>query len=188
MKIAEIENRWQAIFGFATPVAHIFKEQRSECWLRIHSLPESTRYADNSNEYEILLSRHNEIATGVLGAQSRCILFIGQYVENSASKIYLPEIFPLKPNDFQDFTCTQDEDMFFKIWLRLVDWSPGEFDDVIRQVADDEMRFLLFFSLETENAYAPYDGGADLFFGHISEMHGFKQRYVNWLSKHPTGN
>lgn len=78
--------------------------------------------------------------------------------------------------------------MFLKIWLIVVEWSPGKFDEIIRQVADDEMRFLLFFSLETKNAYAPYDGGADLFFNHIPAMHAFKQRYTHWLSNHPSGN
>ncbi len=84
-----IKSWWRSFYGAAMPISHILREEIPDRWMRIHSLPESKRYADTSGEYSLLLSRHNEVATEVLGSQSQCVLFAGQYVEHPETKNYL---------------------------------------------------------------------------------------------------
>ena len=55
-------------------LASKLREEKSELWLRIHSLPESKRYAENEQEAGIL-ARHNEIAAKVLGLDSGIFLY-----------------------------------------------------------------------------------------------------------------
>lgn len=47
--------------------SHYLVQYFTQFWFRIHSLPESKRYADTTEEYELLLNRHNEIITDCFG-------------------------------------------------------------------------------------------------------------------------
>lgn len=80
--IIEIESfakMWAAAFPDALPLAHLLKHQCTDCWFRIHSLPESKRYAENSEEYEMILSRQNEVATDILGENTKVYIIAGEY-------------------------------------------------------------------------------------------------------------
>ena len=164
--------------------------------MRIHSLPESKRYADTPSEYSLLLSRHNEAATEALGSQSQCILFAGQYVGNPETKLHFPSNSGFENMDFKPFKTIERYEPqidpafgpdFINIWYAPVSWSSEQFDEIIKAVADDKVRHILFASLETGEAYAPYDGGADLFLNSVARRDELKQRYKQWLSTHPKG-
>ena len=53
-------------------------------------------------------------------------------------------------------------------------------------VADNRVSGL-FAALETGSVYAPYDGGADLFFPTGWERDLARERYDGWLSSRPDG-
>ena len=63
----------------------------------------------------------------------------------------------------------------------------GRFDDPITQVADDQQGDILLACLQTGEAYAPYDGGADLFVASTGRRDRLKARFADWLSSHPEG-
>ncbi|WP_049064765.1 DUF3885 domain-containing protein, partial [Acinetobacter baumannii] len=54
-------NQWKFFYPNKLPISHCFRQYFSQFWFRIHSLPESKRYADTPAEYELLLNRHNQI-------------------------------------------------------------------------------------------------------------------------------
>jgi hypothetical protein len=64
---------WRTHFGDCPPAGFLLHETFPERWMRIHSLPDSKRYADTARELTALLARHNTVATDVLGDGSRCV-------------------------------------------------------------------------------------------------------------------
>jgi hypothetical protein len=191
-----IEDWWSAFYGSATPISYILRREIPGRWMRIHSLPESKRYAETAREYSLLLSRHNEVAADILGLKSRCVLFVGQHVEHPEEKIVFSDCSELENTDFNLFKTIENYETnadpvfgpdIISIWFAIVTWSSGQFDELIKIVADDQLRHVLFASCETGEAYAPYDGGADLFLVSTKRRNELKRRYEQWLSKHPEG-
>lgn len=182
----EAKDWWQSHYGSATPIAHILRHQIPDRWFRIHSLPESKRYAETPDEYLVLFTRHNTIATEILGSLSRCLLLVGRYTEHPELNIHSQSLLKLKDANFTLFDAVEEPDLI-SIWCAPITWATGRFDDIIKAVADNQDANILFASLETGEAYAPYDGGADLFLGSTVRRDELKQRYNRWLSKHPQG-
>ncbi len=52
---------WQGTYSncpmISSQLRHVFPQR----WVRFHSLPESKRYAENENEYNTILQRHNAV-------------------------------------------------------------------------------------------------------------------------------
>ncbi|HEU5012977.1 MAG TPA: hypothetical protein VFT66_10565 [Roseiflexaceae bacterium] len=196
----ELKDWWQAHYGSATPLAYILRQQVPNRWFRIHSLPESKRYAETPDEYSILLTRHNTIATAVLGSQTRCLLLVGRYTEHAESDVHsqglLPRSLPqLEGVSFTFFDSVQEIDLIgpgqesalISIWCAPVMWSAERFNDLIKAVADYQEANIMFASLTTGEIYAPYDGGADLFLSSTARRDELNQQYSRWLSDHPQG-
>jgi hypothetical protein len=61
-----------AAFGDLPPVSHLLRRAILDRWLRVHSLPQSKRYAETDVEYEELIRRHNaeSLVELVFGARS----------------------------------------------------------------------------------------------------------------------
>jgi hypothetical protein len=51
----EFQEFWQKNYPETPPTAHAFKHYLPTRWVRIHSLPESKRYADTAAEWKTLL-------------------------------------------------------------------------------------------------------------------------------------
>jgi len=67
-----------------------------------------------------------------------------------------------------------------------VRWWSAAFDPLLRAVADDRAR-ALFANLARRTAYAPYDGGADAFFGSVHAVSRAKAAWAGWLSTMSSG-
>jgi hypothetical protein len=124
-------DQWALWYPDCPPEGYLLRDEYPDVWLRIHSLPRSKRYAESPGEYAELLSRHNQVATDLLGSDARCAL-------------------------------------------------------LLRAIADEETQALLV-ELDRGQVYAPYDGGADLFFASTFERDLAKARYANWLSAREDG-
>ncbi|MBL0020567.1 MAG: hypothetical protein IPP17_30075 [Bacteroidetes bacterium] len=75
----DFQNLWTLNYPDTVLISYLFKHEYSDRWFRIHSLPESKRYADNENEWEILLSRQNEIITDLFGLETPIVIVTGEY-------------------------------------------------------------------------------------------------------------
>ena len=182
----EPKDWWQSHYGAALPIAHRLRFQVPDRWFRIHSLPQSKRYPQKPSEYSGLLARHNTVATDILGSQSLCLLLVGRYHEQPDLHSRSQSLPNLEGINFTLFD-TWEEPRFISVWCAPVTWIPGQYNGIIKAVADDEEANIVFASLQTGEAYAPYDGGADLFLASTARRDQLKQRYADWLSKHPQG-
>ncbi len=188
-------DRWVRWFPNTPPLGYRLRQAYPQLWFRIHSLPESKRYAASEAEYRELLIRHNTIASDVLGVGSPCAMLITttcdpRWTSGLSERAGLePDAVSLlwkTPPDEVDPDNREFEPEGWCVFGAQVQWAPGRFDPLIRSVAEDQIQ-ALFVSLESGRVYAPYDGGADLFLRSSSERDHMRTRHKQWLSSHPEG-
>lgn len=184
-----LADEWARVFGNCAPAGFLCRVAMSDRWLRIHSLPESKRYASRDSDYAVILGRHNEVADELLGEGEPIVIFRGQFITTRSS--VLPSDLPgVGVDTFRvDALTTEVPGMERLIGFVAAEtrWKAGEFDTLIRARSDDVVGPLLFANLGKRTAYAPYDGGADLFFATAAERDAARIRWGDWLSKHPDG-
>jgi hypothetical protein len=174
------------------PLAHFFSNQYPDRWFRIHSLPQSKRYADNDSEWSILIHRHNSIITDVLGDGAPIMIITGSYNEQGEENVKVLEAMDsmkrfsfhsLEPIDLHHLQSEYyEEGQFFSPSFCETTWWTGRFDDIIRDMAIDNIR-LSFVALEHNAFVAPYDGGIDFIVNDAILCNHYKVKYTDWLSK-----
>ena len=193
MDAEAFKAQWRGWYGNAPPIGHVLRRLHPEAWLRIHSLPESKRYAQTQEQWTELLARHNTVATTMLGDGSPCILVTPRF--SGRGKPMPKQLAPAlqRLGKFDDSwpgaTALRDSiDPDVEAWLyaQELTWRRGALDAQLRAAANDETRFLLVSCISGQ-VYAPYDGGADLFFRSDEERSRSRKRYRDWLSPRPDG-
>jgi len=181
---------WILNYPDTVPISHLFKHDYMDRWFRIHSLPESKRYADNEEEWNILLKRQNEIITDLFGADSKVILVTGEYnwgertihlVDEeevfrnySFSKLDNIYLYNLNPNDYNN------GEVYRPAFAEIV-WMSNQHDKLLREIAKDNIR-AFFVSFNKNIIVAPYDGGIDFVLKDSLTRDIFKNKYKAWLS------
>lgn len=187
-------DRWDAQFRDVPPVGFLLREAEPDRWLRIHSLHGSRRYPSSDGDWVELLRRHNAVATDLLGEGAPCAVVVfhacdvekssGLGVRTGLTQAELPRIGKL-PSELWD----ADHGVFVEpvcLFGGAVTWRSGAFDAFVSAVADNQVCGLIA-AVDTGAVYAPYDGGADLFFPSTWERDAARSRYRQWLSEHPEG-
>lgn len=157
-----------------TPISWLLRERYKHIWFRIHSLPESKRYAETDDEFQELLRRHNELASDVIGEGSNILLFWHG----------------LNPSGGIDGRKAQQyADGCFEaaVYVFSSSWRAHLFDEFIKCVADDCCSSSIFLAVESGNVYAPYDGGADVLVKDARKLQAMKTKYAKWSSKFKSG-
>lgn len=108
----------------------------------------------------------------MLGEAARCVLFF-PYLHERA--IAIPEF------SYED---KWDE---YHISAKEVIWQSGAHDDLILETAEWKIPQIVLANLAGGSAYAPYDGGADLFFACGEDFALAREQWKEWLSPHPSG-
>jgi hypothetical protein len=180
-------SRWLAWHPGSVPIGWVLRHDEDR-WLRIHSLPESKRYPDTDAEREVLLARHNTVADAIIG-DAPCVLLGFDY----EGRYHLPLDHRLRawlsdaPPVMRIAPDEDDEDAEpTSIFASRVTWHPGAFDELMLDVAEDRLRFLLV-NWNSGAVYAPYDGGADLIWPTETERDAARARYASWLSLEESG-
>ena len=75
----------------------------------------------------------------------------------------------------------------FEFFALNITWRSGAFDELLLAVAQERVGPILFANIENRSIYAPYDGGADLFFPSSAAAELAKQHFAYWLSKREDG-
>jgi hypothetical protein len=195
MATSTIAETWHSSFGAALPAGYLCRTTLPDRWMRIHSLPESKRYSETEGERDEVLRRQNAVASYALGEDSECILFITQYGESQhwpeyyvEGSRYAAEFLALdrfRPEHVQSYARGQDGPVqFFATRQR---WHTGAFDELILMCADGAAGPYLFANMDKGSAYAPYDGGADLFFSNSDGVGDARRKFSDWLSKIESG-
>lgn len=67
-RAAELTDLWERLWPGAEPLGHVLRVEYADRWVRVHSLPESKRYADSAAEYDEILRRHRTILRELHGS------------------------------------------------------------------------------------------------------------------------
>ena len=156
------------------PISWLLRESNKKSWFRIHSLPESKRYPETSEEYKILLKRHNELASDVLGEEQRVFLF---WYGDKVSGAFLGEY----------VISYNSDDVETDIYSTEIKWKSQRYDSYIKCVAIEKCSSSIFYSQSSGDIYAPYDGGADVFIQSPTKRKFLKRKYKKWFSFHSSG-
>lgn len=196
MTSQQFNDFWASNYPETIPLSHYFKHDYHERWFRIHSLPESKRYADNEEEWNILLTRQNNIISDLLGNSSQLFAVTGEY--NYDGKNEIPEFLNKKPFSGIKFTDLDSIDMHkiepdesdegttYRPFIAELTWKQNRYDHILKSIANDERR-VFFISVEKKCLIAPYDGGIDFVLESIEIKDAFKTKYKDWLSKREDG-
>ena len=196
MTIEEFHKCWTLIYPDAVQIPHLFKQIFSDRSFRIHSLPQSKRYPDNEKDWEILLSRQNEIVTDLLGLDTNVMLVAGEYNWGKNRKIHITT----EEEVFKEYSFTQldsidlfklnseeyDNDEIYRNAFAETTWKPKKHDNLLREIAIDNIK-AFFVNFEKKILIAPYDGGIDFILKDSLTRDFYKNKYQQWLSEHKDG-
>ena len=186
----DFNRLWILNYPESVPISHIFKHDFVDRWFRIHSLPDSKRFADNDKDWCILLTRQNEIITDLLGDDSNVILVTGEYnwgertdhvvdeeevyKKYSFSRLDNIDLYKLNPDDYDN------GEIYRPVFAETV-WTPNQHDKLLREIANDNTR-AFFVSFDKNIIVAPYDGGVDIILKDSLTRDNYKNKYKDWLS------
>jgi hypothetical protein len=196
MTAEEFKIFWDSNYTGTVPISHYFKHDYPDRWFRIHSLPQSKRYADSDQEWSILLHRQNQIITDLIGEKSNFLLVTGEHMiegytelhplEEAGSIAQMPlisldkiDLHKLSPDEYEPGT-------FYQPMFSEQIWVPQIFDSLLRDIALDNL-CAFFISIEKELMIAPYDGGVDFILKNSEKRDIYKQKYGSWLSSRQDG-
>lgn len=198
MKAEKIHKLWKDNFGECPPVSYLFKHQLADRWFRIHSLPESKRYAENASEIAELLERQNALLLDIIGNNSECFLVSGNYAESpieenlkhcsSLGNFKFQEFVRLSKQEFDPEELEPDEEpVFLSLFFAPYKIKNEDLNEILLCVADWKIINFFVVNFERQHIFAPYDGGVDVILKNSEERNEFKSKYKDWLSNHPSG-
>jgi hypothetical protein len=192
----EFKTLWTSRYPETIPISYQFKHDYSDRWFRIHSLPESKRYADSDDEWKILLNRQNSIITDILGDNSKILIVTGEYHHDGYIELNsLEDINSIKQFSFTHLDNIDlhksspeeyDQGQTYKPQFCESVWKKGNWDNVLRDIAQDNVR-VFFMSVDNDIVVAPYDGGVDFILKDKETRDNYKNKYRDWLSDRDDG-
>ncbi|WP_051435819.1 hypothetical protein [Tenacibaculum sp. 47A_GOM-205m] len=192
MKESEFINYWKKEYPESFPINHEMKWIYPHRWLRIHNLPDSKRYAESEDEYNIILDRQNQLINDLIGEESEIAIFFGLYTNDKANdnykeltdfgrfiKVLTIDLYKERPEEYEDET-------YFDIYVKTEKWKSKSRDKILKAIADDEIR-VMFISFIKKCVIAPYDGGVDIIVDSTEKRDRLKVKYSDWLSHQQDG-
>ncbi|WP_103864778.1 hypothetical protein [Aquimarina sp. I32.4] len=192
MNCEEFTKYWRTTYAEANPIWHELKGIYSNRWIRVHNLPESKRYAETEDEYQIILNRQNKLISELVEENSEIMIVTGQYekelttgISNELSgfgefkKCRTLELHKIYPEQY-------DVDFFYDIYFRSDIWKRNSKNDLLKSIADDEFQ-AMFISPKGGCILIPYYGGMDIIVDSKEKRDGLKIKYSDWLSKREDG-
>lgn len=192
----EFYTLWILNYSETAQISHIFKRIFSNRWFRIHSLPESKRYADNESEWETLLLRQNEIITELFGLDTNVFLVAGEYDWDNERKIHTTQ----NKDVLKEYSFTQLDNIdlyklnsddynngeIYRPAFAETIWKPKQHDKLLKEIGADNTR-AFFVSFDKNIIVAPYDGGIDFILKDSPTKDFYKSKYSQYLSKREDG-
>ena len=192
MNLIEFNKYWDKNYPESNPIGHELRSVYPNRWLRIHSLPESKRYAESENEYQIILDRQNKLISELIGENSEIIIVSGQYetelTDEISTELYdygkfekcrTIELHKVYPEEHED-------EYFYDVYYRLDIWKRNSKNELLKNIADDKLR-AMFVCPKRNCIVAPYDGGMDIVVDSQEKRDEIKAKYKNWLSEREDG-
>jgi len=195
------QDFWKSKYGEIPPLSHILREFFTNKWFRIHSLPDSKRYAENDVEMQIILNRQNILISDLFGSHKAYLLLFytiskkpeSARINQISNVIMLNNIrLDIALPEYYDYECYFVSGFVNKIW------EATSIDTCLEKIANYEMitsfdacecyfSHILIIDISRNRIIAPYDGGVDIFLNTQCERDFFKSKYKDWLSTHECG-
>ena len=192
MNPEEFNKFWDINYPETNPIGHELKSVYPNRWLRIHSLPESKRYAESEDEYQIILNRQNKLISELIGENTEIIITSGQYGMELTDEISTElsdfgifekcrtiELHKIYPEEYE-------ENFYYDVYFRNDIWQHNSKNEILKSIADDDFR-AMFISPKEKCIIAPYDGGMDIIVDSQEKRDGLKAKYKDWLSANENG-
>lgn len=183
----EFINYWNKEYPESLPINHELKWVYPDRWFRIHSLPESKRYAESTDKFKIILNRQNQLIDDLVDEEVEVAILFGLYTNDITNDNYkeladFHEFQKVRTIDLQKERPEEyEEEMFFDIFLKIEKWKKDCRNDILKAIANDEIR-AMFISPSGKCIVAPYDGGVDVIVDSSEKRDRLKSKYKNWLS------
>ncbi len=191
MNPQDFKSFWKSKYPEALPIGNELKSIYKKRWFRIHSLPESKRYAESETEYQIIFDRQNQLIKDVFGDEE-IILLIGLYVNDLTNDNYkeikeFSEFEKVETIELHKIRPEENEENFnLDIFIKRTNWKPNKRNEILKAIANDEIRMMLICPAKNR-IINPYDGGLDIILETEEVKNSFKEKYTEWLSNHPKG-
>lgn len=196
MTAEQFNKFWTSTYPGIAPIQHSYDHSYADRWFRIHSLPGSKRYAENENEWSILLERQNRIISDLLTENSNFLLVTGEYTSKAHIELHpFDEVVSVKsyffvsldPIDLHKLNPDQYEPgQFYTPKFSEQIWQAKKFDNLLKDIAEDNLK-AFFVSRSKAILIAPYDGGVDFILKDSETRDAYKQKYSDWLSAREDG-
>jgi hypothetical protein len=196
MTAEQFNNFWTSTYSDTTLLQHHFRHDFADRWFRIHSLPDSKRYAEDDNEWSILLDRQNKIISDLLNGHPNFLLVTGGHTTEGNIELHsIDEVDSIK--DYTFILLSQidlnkispdeyNQGQFYMPMFSEQNWRAKTFDNLLKDIAEDNLR-AFFLSVDKELIIAPYDGGVDFILKDTETRDFYKQKYSGWLSERQDG-
>ena len=84
-----------------------------------------------------------------------------------------------RPEEYED-------KMNFDIFVKIENWKKDSRNEILKAIADDEIRAILICS-SRNCIIAPYDGGVDIIVDTYEKRDELKKKYKKWFSERKDG-
>lgn len=192
MNIDKYKIFWELNYPEVLPIGYQLKWIYNDRWFRIHSLPKSKRYAQTSQEFQVILNRQNQLITDLVGKDKKMMMLIGLYNDEVLNQecqklvgfkdftlIERLKLHQLQPNQYE-------EETIYSVFVKIEKWQISKYNEILIAIASDEFRMMLI-EPEKKTIIIPYDGGIDIIMEKPSLKNSMKIKYKDWLSEREDG-
>lgn len=186
----EFKTFWKKNFKETIPLNFTFRTAYPKRWLRIHSLPNSKRYAENETELKIILDRQNLVISDFFSENEEIYIFKSEfYVENTENfnlhnELNFEEVDIINLNEH--FIDEYDAGDRLSVQVSQAKWKINCFNNLLEDIAND-VSLIFFVSIKNPVIFAPYDGGMDIIYQNEDQRNYFKEKYKNYLPARSDG-
>ena len=188
----EARGFWNNKFPETPPVSNRFRDIYADRWIRIHSLPESKRYADTDQELKEVLRRYDCVLTDLVGGGNEVLIIFCSYDADkdrsscrSIREINFSLFESIRKQSFDP--DDEDEGLELQCFYALDLFESHKFDEVFTCVANNVIRNVFLVAIQSGRIFAPYDGGADIIVENRGSHDEYRERFREWLSARPDG-
>ena len=160
---------WQEAVGPVAPVGHVLRRFFADRWVRFHSLPDSKRYAETSEEYEELVRRHLTITNELFDPGEEIFIFCSDWRDPESGRANLQQVLEAAPSEklvdllANPGVVSPEDDDFHSVRASVATWQPAFFENIVQAAADEKVWGLCFASPGSQSVYCTHDGGMDVF-------------------------
>lgn len=189
-ELRDFDAAWRRRFGGERLRAmELGASTRDDRWVRMHSLPESKRYADSDEEYGELLRRYFVELDELRGEEAVLTVVTFSFAFSTSSRpvrraSLLAELLP-RPRYWRSVSegyPENEEQIWAHAYVHKLHRNAPALRELYRLVADDRTGDVIVTGSEVTWVQCPYDGGADLVLESPAQRDRVSELFAEWRS------